>query len=80
MHPRPKVFELLDLLEDDRAFLLFNYGPGFRGRRFLGSHWGNLRLFAAPKRRLVCAIHLARKAGWHRADFAEARTLDDGPS
>ena len=38
-----------------------------------------LRSFAEPSgNRRVCANHLARRGNrWHRADFAEARTLDD---
>src|ERR1039458_4861652 len=44
----------------------------------LVGHRISLRLFAAPKRRLVCAKTTLRgDAGWYRADFAEARTLDD---
>ena len=44
---------------------------------FLGSHFRFLRLFAAPKRRLVCAIHLARRSRLASGRFAKARTLDD---
>ena len=38
---------------------------------------GFLRLFAAPKRRLVLRSTLLGEAGWQRADFAETQTLDD---
>ena len=35
------------------------FAPDFFQSGFLCSHFGFLRSFAAPKRRLVCAIHLA---------------------
>jgi hypothetical protein len=53
------------------------FAPDFFQSGFLGSHFGFLRLFAAPKRRLVCAIHLARRSRLASGRFAEARTLDD---
>jgi len=39
---------------------------------------GFLRLFAAPKRCLVFAIHLAGGAGWHRADSQKPELMTMG--
>ena len=62
LHPRPKVFNVLNLLEDGDVFFLFDNLPLLLGPRFLCKHWEYLRLFAVPKRRLVYAIHLARRS------------------
>ena len=79
VHPRPEVFELFDLLEDGGAFLFFDHGPFFRGRGFLVAI-GEVSV-CLRRRSAASSVRstLLGEAGWHRADFAEARTLDDGP-
>jgi hypothetical protein len=51
-----------------RSCFLVKYAMDFSGRL--------RRLSAASSVRST----LLGAAGWHRADFAEARTLDDGPN
>lgn len=71
-----EVFELFDLLEDGRAFFL-TLVRCFAARRFLVA----IEEVSVNLRRRSAASSvrstLLGEADWHRADFAEARTLND---
>jgi len=78
LHPRPKVFKLFNLLDDGEAFLLLITLRCFSVCGFLvviGKVPVCLRC-----RSLASSVRstLLGEAGWHRANFAETRTLDVG--